>query len=239
MLYLKCLKIIWYSRSGYTRPQSRRWEAGELAKFQFYWQVLPIASITAWVSPPVTSAMTLDCSFTGAWPLLWATHMRELGCMFLKRMYCLIIWDGAEVVRSALGSSCHCLQYPRWDCLVAGKQLRAPSDSALCVKVLVSQSCPTLCNPMDCSLPGSSVNGIFQARILDWVAIPFSSGSSQPRVQTWVSCITGRFFTICATREAHYGELYNYFIKSQFNNIRNKLSLSHSVMSESLWPQRL
>ena len=49
------------------------------------------------------------------------------------------------------------------------------------VKVLVTQSCPTLCDPMDCSLPGSSVPGIFQARILEWVALPFSRGSSQPR----------------------------------------------------------
>ena len=45
----------------------------------------------------------------------------------------------------------------------------------------VAQSCPTLCNPMDCSLPGSSVHGIFQARILEWVAIFFSRGSSQLR----------------------------------------------------------
>ena len=66
----------------------------------------------------------------------------------------------------------------------------------------VAQSCPTLCNPMDCSLPGSMVHGIFQARILEWAAISFSRGSSQPRDQTWVSCIADRRFTIWATREA-------------------------------------
>ena len=55
---------------------------------------------------------------------------------------------------------------------------------------------------MDCSLPGSSVHGIFQARILDWVAISFSRGSSSPRHQTEVSCIAGGFFTNWATREA-------------------------------------
>ena len=65
----------------------------------------------------------------------------------------------------------------------------------------VAQSCPTLCNPMDCSLPGSSVHGIFQARILEWVAISFSRGSSQTRDWTWVFCIVGRCFTIWATRE--------------------------------------
>ena len=70
------------------------------------------------------------------------------------------------------------------------------------VKVLVAQSCLTLYNPMDCSLPGSSVHRIFQGRILEWVAIPFSRGSSWPKDQTQVSCIIGRFFTIWTTREA-------------------------------------
>ena len=66
----------------------------------------------------------------------------------------------------------------------------------------VAQSCPTLCDPMDCSLSGSSVHGIFQARVLEWVAISFSRGSSQPRDRTWVSHIAGRCFTVWATREA-------------------------------------
>ena len=57
------------------------------------------------------------------------------------------------------------------------------------------QSFPTLGNCMDCSLPGSSIHGIFLARILEWVAIPFSRGSSWPRDWTHVSCIAGRFFT--------------------------------------------
>ena len=52
------------------------------------------------------------------------------------------------------------------------------------VKVLVAPSCPTLCNPMDCSPPGSSVHGISQARILEWVAMSFSRGSSPPRDKT-------------------------------------------------------
>ena len=53
----------------------------------------------------------------------------------------------------------------------------------------VAQSCPTLCDPMDCRLPGFSVHGIFQARILEWVAISFSKRSSRPRDQSWVSRI--------------------------------------------------
>ena len=82
---------------------------------------------------------------------------------------------------------------------VAG--LRAFSSRAHCesekVQVLVTQSCLTPCQPMDCSPPGSSVHGISQARILEWVVILlFFRGYSRPRDQTWVSCIAGRFLTI-------------------------------------------
>ena len=62
------------------------------------------------------------------------------------------------------------------------------------VSLLVTRSCPTLCNPMDCSLPGPSLHGIFQARILEWVAITFSSGSSLPRDPMLFSLITWRIF---------------------------------------------
>ena len=68
----------------------------------------------------------------------------------------------------------------------------------------VAWSCPAPCDPMDCSLPGFSVHGIFQARVLEWVATPFSRGSSQPRDRTQVSRIAGRRFTLWATREAPY-----------------------------------
>ena len=71
----------------------------------------------------------------------------------------------------------------------------------MCCSVLC-QSYLTLCDPMDCSSPGSSVHEILQARILDWVAIPFSRGSFQPRDQTHVSHIADGFFIIWATREA-------------------------------------
>ena len=67
------------------------------------------------------------------------------------------------------------------------------------VVVLVAQLSPTLCDPLDCSPPGSSVRGILQARILEWIAIPFTRGSSQPRNQTRVSCVASRFSTVCAT----------------------------------------
>ena len=69
------------------------------------------------------------------------------------------------------------------------------------VKVKVTQSCPTLFDPMD-----YTVHGILQARILEWVAIPFSRGSSQPRDWTQVSLIASEFFTSWATREAQFGD---------------------------------
>ena len=79
----------------------------------------------------------------------------------------------------------------------------------------------TLCNPMDCSLPGSSVHGILQARVLQWVAISFSRGSSQLKVRTWVSHIPGRCFNLRATREAHNLESHYkadmYLFRVQFN----------------------
>ena len=86
-------------------------------------------------------------------------------------------------------------------------RLTLPHSLLICpflwaIVVWVTQSCPTLCDPMDCRLPGSSVHGILQVRILEWVAIPFSRGSSQPKNRTQVSCMTSRFFTIWATREA-------------------------------------
>ena len=63
-------------------------------------------------------------------------------------------------------------------------------------KVKASQSYPSLRDPIDSIPPGSSVHGILQVRILEWVAVPFSRGFSQPRGQTQVSCIAGGFFTI-------------------------------------------
>ena len=70
------------------------------------------------------------------------------------------------------------------------------------VNVLVTQSCLTLCDPMDCSPPASSVHGILQARILEWIALPFFRVSSWPRDWTQVSGIADRFFTIWTTRKA-------------------------------------
>ena len=89
------------------------------------------------------------------------------------------------------------------------------------VKVLVAQSSPTLCDPIDCGLQGFSVRGILQARMLEWVAIPFSRGSSWLRNWTWVSCIAGRFITVWATRKSP-------------NLSFSSVQFSRSVVSDSL-----
>ena len=73
------------------------------------------------------------------------------------------------------------------------------SSKPFCVIVLIAQSCLTLCSPTDCSSPGSSVHGILQAGTLEWVAVPFSRGSSPPKDWTQVSRTAGRFFTVWAT----------------------------------------
>ena len=88
--------------------------------------------------------------------------------------------------------------------------------------MLVAQLCLTLCDCVDCSPPGSSVHGIFQARIVEWVAISFSRGSSPSRDWTCVSCIGRQILYHCATWEALF-----------------KWSGSRSVTSDSLWPHGL
>ena len=80
---------------------------------------------------------------------------------------------------------------------------------------LIAQSCLALCNRKDCSSPASSVNGVLQARILEWVAMPCSRGSSQPRDGIQVSRIAGRFFTVWAT---------SWLPHNQVVNQRNKIS---------------
>ena len=70
----------------------------------------------------------------------------------------------------------------------------------VCVCVFVTQSCPILCDPIDCSPPGSSVHGILQARTVEWAVFSYSRGSFQTRAWTQVSCTESRLFTIWATR---------------------------------------
>ena len=97
--------------------------------------------------------------------------------------------------------------------------------------------CPTLCDPMDCSLPGSTVHGIFQARVLEWVAISFSRRSSLLRDWTQVSCIVGRHFTIWATREGS-GDYTSVYLSATTPK-RIEGGTIWSLISLTCWPAGL
>ena len=100
----------------------------------------------------------------------------------------------------------------------------------------VAQSCLPLCNPMDCSLPGSSIHGIFQARILEWFGISFSRGSSQPGDRTQVSLLAGRYFTIWATRKTMSFRTLEDMSLSKFWEIMKDRETWHGVENNQIWP---
>ena len=97
---------------------------------------------------------------------------------------------------------------PKWQFYLGwswGREINSVSEPVAeitLIFIILTQLCPTLCDHMDCSPPGSCVHGILQARILEWVAISYSRGSSGPSDWTRVSLIVTKFFTMWATREA-------------------------------------
>ena len=107
----------------------------------------------------------------------------------------------------------------------------------LCATCVHPQSCPTLCDPKDCSPPASSVHGILQGRTLEWVALPSSRRSSWPRNWTQVSRIAGRFFTNWATRGSYSTQLCkfgkNHWIEpwQQVNSDRSSMSQKLALLS--------
>ena len=107
----------------------------------------------------------------------------------------------------------------------------AEVSSPLTYIALVAQSCPTLCDPMNGSPSGSSIHGIFQARILEWAAISFFRGSSQTRDQTQVYCVAGRLFTVWATREA---PKYMFWLRENITGPLSSVQFSHSVVFNSV-----
>ena len=110
----------------------------------------------------------------------WMCHSWNQGCLFLS-----------EAPQKYLSYTlCFCLD-------TTGLHQCFP-DVCVCVYAKSLQLCLTLCNPRDCSPSGSCVHGILQARMLEWVAMPSSRGSSWPKEQTCVSCIVGGFFTVWA-----------------------------------------
>ena len=128
-------------------------------------------------------------------PFNWSQHGQQCGRSVLKAKLVISLTVQQPLRKRGINQQkkVHCLKF----------EILVKSVLPSCVCVCTAQSlqlCPTLCNPVDCSPPGSSVHGIMQARIQEWVAIPFSRGSSWPRDWIPVSCIAGRFFTIWATR---------------------------------------
>ena len=167
-------------------PPGGQWEMGEgtvwyqrHVHFKYYFAFSPKRSDVVFSFAPFGKQQTKELLSFNRWrdpQSVSALRVPLLNCQGLYRVrLCLI---GA----------------PYWTqkrfCLVC---------STLKWKVLVSQLSVILCDPMDYSPPSSSVHGVLQARILTWVAMPSSGGSSWPRDQTQVSCIAGRFFTVWAT----------------------------------------
>ena len=91
---------------------------------------------------------------------------------------------------------CHLLLWTRDPVSLSVKAGNPINRVPIKVKVFVAQAGLTVWDPMDCSFPGSSVHGVLQARILEWVAMPFSRGSSNSGIKPWSACTAGRFFTV-------------------------------------------
>ena len=114
--------------------------------------------------------------------------------------------------------------------------LKSPAHfSLMWSEVLGAQLCLTLCDPMDCSLSGSSVHGIPQTSILEWVTIPFSRESFWCKDRTQVSFIVGRFFTVWATKEVHFSLIAHL---TWCNYISNALG-QHMVNCHKVFNRRL
>ena len=146
----------------------------------------------------ITSSILISASFHSfALVVMWVTEHLSL------RMPCylFVFLDCLMILKATLGLNFFFFLLLTLHFSVAKLWFWTYVLISMCV-CLVSQSCLTLCDPMVCSPPGSSVHGIFQARILEWVAMPFSRESSQPRDQIQVSHTADRFFIIWVIREA-------------------------------------
>ena len=182
-----------------------------------------------------------------------ATTQRKLlfGNIHHLHKWCLHL-PPPEPASAVPAHSClHCVcKSTKGSCFLYGDRTRAqsmcvrgdcflPVLESLDARVLkwseVTQSCPTLCDPIVCSPPGSLVHGISQAWILEWVSIPFSRGSSWPRDRTQVSRIVSRRFTIWATREAPESYLPTIFITLTRNWISHT-SFVDSLHQSTPWP---
>ena len=166
------------------------------------------------------------------WPTLtsaiscWPKQITELTQIQGEGIYTPLLHGRAENLWQHL--ICHSIFFDHW-LFTFLPYAKTPSLSLKWSEV--AQSCPTLCDPVDCSLPGSSVHGILQARILEWVTISFSRGSSRPGDWTRVSRIGGRCFNLWATREALLWSTSQF---SSHNNIRSQASSRAGLRSRFL-----
>ena len=127
----------------------------------------------------------------------------KISCPHFLHLYnspFLLHKDGLQIGSSTVPGHIQALIREVWTLTYICMYIRMYACMCACMYTLseseVTQSCLTLCDPMDDSLPGSVVHGIFQARILEWAAISFSRRSSEPGDRTQVSCIADRHFTV-------------------------------------------
>ena len=144
--------------------------------------------------------------------LPWSKRLQLMLLQKYKWWWCKLSFPGAEggfdPILSFLGEELREMNSLSYGNMTnrAGCYGKNLANTIIPLSVKLLQSCLTICSPMDCSPPGSSVYGIIQARILEWVIISTSRRSSRPRDRTHVSCIIGRFFATL-TAKKHYSRL--------------------------------
>ena len=142
------------------------------------------------------SANGIISSFFHSWVIfhfIYVPHLYSFICWWTFRLFAVLAIVNSSAMNIGVRVSFQVMFFSRY-------MPKSVITGSCEVKVLAAQSCLILCDPMDCSLPGSSVQGIFRGK--NTGVIPFSKGSSWPRDRTRVSCIAGRFSTIWARREA-------------------------------------
>ena len=162
----------------------------------------------------------------------WKREKDHVSVVSLKIL--LYILSSFDIYSTQVGNSLHFWPFGQlslrpWNFLMCQIESNTQSES----ESLVAQSCPTLWDPMDYSLPGSSVHGIFPARVLEWVVISFSRGSSWPSNLTQVSHIVGRRFTVWAKLFLNFYFNYSFLwtlisipqdLRTWIMNVRNYLN---------------
>ena len=133
--------------------------------------------------------------------------------MVYPRRFFPLLYCGTLLLICSKHNSLHLLiLIPTSNCII-------PECVCVFVCVLVAQSCPTLCNPMGCSLSGSSVHGILQTRILEWVLVPFSKGSSQPR-EVNLDLLHCRQILYCLSYEGSLGGIWCQYVLGRYMWLR-------------------